>query len=133
MTFYYYVCLYEVHGHTHKDIQEFVPAKTFARNVGSRYFGGFVWDQEDNRSFEELKNSDWVDGLQLLCGGNGIVTVRGADLYRTMQEIQDKLEELPIAVTKTYDTSKVKSCYQNSPVNIASKKKEKKSICCILL
>lgn len=77
-----------------------MPAKTFAHRVNSQCFGGVTAKEFDTRPFEELQQEEWVSGLELLEGGNGIIKVRGADLYRTRKELQDKLETIPVAMTK---------------------------------
>jgi len=137
MTSYYYVRMYEVFGRSSKVIQEFKPAKSFAQRIGNPHFGGFVIKERDDRSFENLKREDWVTGLEILEGGHGVIIVRGSDLYRTEKEIQEKLEQLPSAVTKQYDTNQVQtSLYDSCGLTIGydeSTKKGKQSNCCIII
>lgn len=120
MPTYYFVNEFQVHERTYKYVQGFIPGITFARQRQNEHFGGFIIEEPDTRSFDELKRSDWVDGLQLSEGGSGIISIRGSDLYPTRAGLDP--DELPAALIKDYDYDQV-----------ASLRLTKENKCCLIL
>ena len=69
------------------DIGSIIPALSLKKNT-DRYFGGWLINEPDLRSFEILSQLDKVLGLEVLEGGCNEVYISGKDLFRTKEEAE---------------------------------------------